>query len=124
MITWDQVPKKLNNLKNKIFNSKILLFGEFSILNNLDALIIPFSKFYGNLAFDYKIKTNESNFELSKYFKFLELNKFNNILDLDNFKSDLDRNIYFESNIPIGYGLGSSGALVAAVFDKYYRKKK
>ena len=123
MITWDQVLKKLNNLENKIFNSKILLFGEFSILNNLDALIIPFSKFCGSLAFENKIKTNESNVELSKYFKFLELNKFNNILDLDNFKSDLDRNIYFESNIPIGYGLGSSGALVAAVFDKYYRKK-
>ena len=123
MISWDQVPKKLNNLENKIFNSKILLFGEFSILNKLDALIIPFSKFCGSLAFENKIKTNESNFELSKYFKFLELNKFKNILDLDNFKSDLDRNIYFESNIPIGYGLGSSGALVAAVFDKYYIKK-
>ena len=57
MIIWDQVLKKLNNLENKIFNSKILLFGEFSILNNLDALIIPFSKFCGSLAFENKIKT-------------------------------------------------------------------
>ena len=27
--------------------------------------------------------------------------------------------IYISSNIPQGYGLGSSGALIAAVYEKY-----
>ena len=35
---------------------------------------------------------------------------------LDN---DLKENLYFNSNIPQGYGLGSSGALIAAVYEKY-----
>jgi mevalonate kinase len=42
--------------------------------------------------------------------------------DTDKFKSDIDNGLYFESNIPIGYGIGSSGALTAAVYEKYVRK--
>ena len=30
---------------------------------------------------------------------------------------------FFKSNIPQGYGLGSSGALVAAFYDRYAKKK-
>ena len=33
---------------------------------------------------------------------------------LDN---DIKENLYFNSNIPQGYGLGSSGALIAAVYE-------
>ena len=32
-------------------------------------------------------------------------------------------NLYFDSSIPKGYGVGSSGALVAAVYDKYSNNK-
>ncbi len=32
-------------------------------------------------------------------------------LDLDRFENDIDKGLYFESNIPQGYGIGSSGAL-------------
>ncbi|MCB0472204.1 MAG: mevalonate kinase, partial [Flavobacteriaceae bacterium] len=35
------------------------------------------------------------------------------------FKRDIDRGMYFDSSIPQGYGVGSSGALVAAIYDKY-----
>ena len=33
--------------------------------------------------------------------------------------SDLDKGMYFDSSIPQGYGVGSSGALVAAIYDRY-----
>ena len=36
---------------------------------------------------------------------------------------DFDQNLYFDSNIPQGYGLGSSGALVAAFYDRYALNK-
>ena len=35
------------------------------------------------------------------------------------FKNDLENNLHFESNIPQGYGVGSSGAICAAVYDAY-----
>jgi mevalonate kinase len=34
----------------------------------------------------------------------------------------LDRGLYFESNIPQGYGVGSSGALIAAIYKEYCQK--
>ena len=44
-------------------------------------------------------------------------------LELDEFKNDLDKKLYFQSNIPQGYGVGSSGAICAAIFDAYSTKK-
>jgi len=32
--------------------------------------------------------------------------------------------LLFDSNIPQGYGLGSSGALVAAIYHQYRKNKK
>jgi mevalonate kinase len=40
-------------------------------------------------------------------------------LDLTRLKSDIDDGLYFESSIPQGYGMGSSGAMVAALFSSY-----
>lgn len=40
-------------------------------------------------------------------------------LNLEAFFRDLDKGLFFDSNIPVGYGLGSSGALSAALYDKY-----
>ena len=39
-------------------------------------------------------------------------------LDWAALKADLDHKLYFDSNIPKGYGVGSSGALVAAFYDR------
>ncbi len=35
----------------------------------------------------------------------------------------LKTGLYFDSSIPQGYGVGSSGALVAAIYDKYAKNK-
>ena len=36
----------------------------------------------------------------------------------------LENNLYFDSSIPQGFGIGSSGAIVAATYDKYCNKNK
>ena len=36
---------------------------------------------------------------------------------------DIKRGLFFKSSIPIGYGLGSSGALVSAVYNQYFFNK-
>jgi mevalonate kinase len=43
--------------------------------------------------------------------------------DLDTLKLNVEAGMYFDSSIPQGYGIGSSGALVAAVYDQYANNK-
>ena len=109
-------------MKENIFNSKILLFGEYSILANSKGLSIPFPLFNGSLKIPLK-KTGiskKSNSTLLDFFKYL---KSIEELDFHSFKIDLENGIYFDSSIPVGYGVGSSGAIVAAVYEKYAQNK-
>src|SRR5699024_5761940 len=43
--------------------------------------------------------------------------------DIEQLKEDVAKGMYFDSSIPMGYGVGSSGALVAAIYDKYAHDK-
>src|SRR5688572_24544927 len=43
--------------------------------------------------------------------------------DTNQFLDDIDEGLYFDSNIPQGYGLGSSGALVAAIYHQYKKNR-
>ena len=40
-------------------------------------------------------------------------------LDVERFRDELNKGLFFKSNIPTGYGVGSSGALCAAVYDTF-----
>jgi len=108
------------------FPAKILLFGEYGILLNSMALAIPYSRFSGQFRF-VDVSTNrlsgretESNDELNKLFNYLNINalKFNHI-DLIRMKEEIRRGLFFDSSIPSGFGLGSSGALTAALYTRY-----
>lgn len=48
---------------------------------------------------------------------------FKNKVNLNQFLEDALCGLYFESNIPFNYGLGSSGALVASIYAKYFSPK-
>lgn len=43
--------------------------------------------------------------------------------DIEQLKKDISNGMYFDSSIPQGYGVGSSGALVAAIYDQYANNK-
>ncbi|HAH25622.1 MAG TPA: mevalonate kinase, partial [Prolixibacteraceae bacterium] len=110
------------NLKPESFNSKLLLFGEYGLMFDAMALSIPFSRFSGSLGFDTKQTHGESSSEIGKFYIYLtslEGQKLHFPLDLKRFKDDLGKGLYFNSNIPQQYGLGSSGALIAALFSRY-----
>jgi mevalonate kinase len=106
-----------------IFNSKLLLFGEYGLMYDAMALSIPFPKFFGFLDFDANHSHLESTAEIRKFYEHLESDDSNQMLhfsfDLERLKCDLDQGLFFNSNIPQQYGVGSSGALVAALFGKY-----
>lgn len=106
------------------FNSKILLFGEYSVIHGSELLSIPFPEFGGKLYLPNKKDSGEktdkeSNRNLEKFYFYLEDIHADRFLSLDTFRSDLDRGLFLHSDIPHGYGLGSSGLVVASVFEAY-----
>ncbi len=113
------------------FNSKILLFGEYSIIQDSMGLTLPYDEFKGKLTFDsnemneqFVSESNEHLVEFADYLQNLLRTKALSIdFDIDAFKKDIENGIYFQSSIPQGFGVGSSGALVAAVYGKYTNKK-
>ena len=61
----------------------------------------------------------ESNRNLFKYYDYLRKDDRFRILDLERMEMELNAGLFFDSNIPTGYGVGSSGALVAAIYDRF-----
>ena len=106
-------------MNGPLFYSKILLFGEYGIIEDSKGLSIPFNFYKGALKIPNKKNSisKASNKILRGFLKHLKSSKIK--LNLDKFSSDIDKGLYFNSSIPEGYGIGSSGALVAAVYDKY-----
>ena len=107
----------------KSFSAKILLFGEYAILGDGLALAIPHGSRNGRLRFSDSLESNvehlNSNVELLKLLDFIEHEGDIEGFNTDLFHHDLSRGLIFDSNIPKGYGLGSSGALCAALYHGY-----
>ena len=110
-------------MKGPLFYSKILLFGEYGIIEDSKGLSIPYNFYKGALKIPNKTNSIsiDSNDILKGFLKYLKSSKIR--IDLDKFSSDIDRGLYFDSSIPERYGIGSSGALVAAIYDKYAFEK-
>ena len=113
-------------MKGPLFYAKILLFGEYGIIKDSKGLAIPFNSYKGalktaqNLTGEAK-KSNESLNIFYNYLKNLDTELVS--FDLDSLKEDISSGMYFDSSIPQGYGIGSSGALVASIYDKYAKDK-
>ena len=109
-------------MNNKKFFSKVLLFGEYGIIKNSKALVIPYKKYYGSLKFSIKLDNIQkaSNINLKQLSKYIKNNEFvSNKINTLKLDSDIENGLYFESTIPESYGLGSSGAVVAAIYESY-----
>lgn len=112
-------------MKGPLFYSKILLFGEYGIIKDSKGLSIPYNFYKGALKVDANpdevaVKSNQSLGRFATYLQQLqetqpELVQF----DIEALQADVAKGMYFDSTIPQGYGVGSSGALVASIYDKY-----
>lgn len=102
------------------FHSKLLLFGEYSIVNGGHGLAVPFKQFGGDFSFAGNNEKVSSKLRLNNLYKYINSSGIlGKVLDLKSFKEDIHKGMYFNSNIPIGHGIGSSGALCAAIYYKY-----
>lgn len=113
-------------MKGPLFYAKILLFGEYGIIKDSKGLSIPYNFYNGALKMDENPSDEaiKSNKNLKKFVNFLETIDSNLVLfDKDRLKQNIADGMYFDSSIPQGYGVGSSGAIVAAFYDKYAQNK-
>ena len=105
----------------KKYFSKILLFGEYGIINNSNALAVPYKEYSGKIIF--RDNDSSSNITIQKLYEYMIQKKLDNLFDICSFQKNLKEGMIFKSNIPVKYGLGSSGALVAALYDSYSLNK-
>ena len=107
-------------MKGPLFYAKILLFGEYGIIKDSKGLSIPYNFYRGALKLNASSEFEDSHEKLKFFCAHLktistEIVRF----DWERLASDLAQKMYFDSSIPQGYGVGSSGALVAAIYDQY-----
>ena len=109
------------------YYSKVILFGEYSMIFDATALMIPLTKFSAQWRFASHLDASggaASNASIKRFADYLStLDGVNDIFDLQRLNHDLRYNLFLDSNVPSGYGLGSSGTLVAAVYDGYVKQK-
>ena len=109
------------------YYSKVILFGEYSMIFDSTALMIPLTKFSAQWRFASHLDASggmASNSSLQSFADYLSsVNELKNIIDLQRLNHELHYGLFLSSNVPSGYGLGSSGTLVAAVYDGYAKQK-
>ena len=116
-------------LKESLFYAKILLFGEYGIIQDSMGLSIPYNSFKGSLKFNQTLEgvALESNEHLQRFGTYLtELSESKELsfeFDSEKFDIDVAEGMSFDSSIPQGFGVGSSGALVAAIYNRYANDK-
>lgn len=106
-----------------------MLFGEYSVVVGGKALGIIHPTLGGSFTFSpphSPVKKQYSQASLQKILTYLQTLQTDNTtltdFDISSFEQDLAQGIYFQSNVPEGCGLGSSAALVAAIYKRYAKK--
>ncbi len=104
------------------FPAKVLLLGEYTILNGSRALALPYPELWGKWSFDVSDSPERTTSRKSLH-GFLSFDS-GVYIDRSKMEEDFEKGLWFDSTIPQGFGLGSSGALIAAIFDRYAFHKK
>lgn len=109
-------------MSKSFYPAKLLLLGEHSVLKGSQALAMPLERFGGTWQ---QTDNKKLQLDLPKFVQYLSsLVRTQKLsLNTEGLTDALEQGIYFDSNIPRGYGAGSSGALVAAIYDTFCENK-
>ena len=102
---------------SRTFPSKLLLFGEHILLKSAPALAAPAPAWSGRWEQSTAVPPPPQWEQLRHLTPLLEQSGVP--LRLADLRRDVEAGWYFPSNIPQGYGLGSSGALCAGLLERY-----
>jgi mevalonate kinase len=107
------------NTASSYYPAKLLLFGEYTIIQGAKALAVPLFNFRGQWRQGSDVTTlAEQQKGLYQLLHYLQKH-YKAMYDTAAFEEALLGGEYFDSTIPQGYGAGSSGALSAAVYDRF-----
>lgn len=109
----------------RIVPSKLILFGEYALLKGGNALGIPLPNFTGQLTLANSKRqfAVNSHLYLRKYLEWIKDNtSLHSYIDVAKMEDLTADGLWFDSNIPLNSGLGSSGALVAAIIHEFGKK--
>jgi mevalonate kinase len=99
------------------FPAKVLLLGEYTILNGSKALALPYDSLSGKWSFD-PTESEARTLSRKSLLGFIK-NSSAPSVDLARMEFDFLNGLWFDSSIPQGFGLGSSGAVIAAIYQRY-----
>lgn len=99
----------------KFFPAKVLLFGEHRVLRGAPALAVPYHGLGASWHFG-----EPTDAVLSSFATFLLKELGDDRFDKAKLARDVEAGIQLSTSIPFGYGLGSSGAVCAAFWDRYH----
>ena len=111
---------------SRSYPSKLLLLGEYTIIKGASALAMPYPRYCttwsdGPLPEEFsgtslpKMGSQAALQQILAHIRQLEHPR----LDLPRLEQELEEGLWLLSNAPIGYGLGSSGTVCAALYDRY-----
>lgn len=105
-------------------SAKLLLFGEYAIVRDGQGLALPLNIYsgqwqYANSKEERKLKQYDLPDFITKIESLAAEGQLLFELDIDRLWDEAEKGIFFNSTIPMGYGLGSSGALCAAIYQRF-----
>ena len=101
----------------RTYPAKLLLFGEYTVLNGSQALAVPLHAWFGQWVHDPGQMDDDP--AIIDYAGWLAKEDIISTTTMQAMVDDHRAGWRYAANIPIGYGLGSSGAFVAALYDRY-----
>ncbi|MEL6941611.1 MAG: hypothetical protein AAFO82_03010 [Bacteroidota bacterium] len=108
-------------MQDKKYPAKLLLFGEYTVILGSRALAMPFPRFFGR----WKAMDNDIDKRLLDLLEYIKQKQvLSNEFNINELELSINKGYRFDANIPLGYGLGSSGALCAAIYDLFAVEKK
>lgn len=105
-------------MSTRTYPAKLLLFGEYTVLSDSQALAVPLTRWSAVWTKGHEINSLQS----LDFFHWLKSAGLTDEAQLDRMIADLRSGWIVQSDIPMGHGVGSSGAFVAAVYDRYFEK--
>lgn len=114
------------NLEKK-YAAKLMLAGEYGVVVGSEAITVPLEIFHARLS-DHHADTDEKRFYASveslrnmvSYIQSLPKNSFFATPRIPDLIHMIKKDFYIESTIPEGYGVGSSGAVSALIYDQFF----
>jgi mevalonate kinase len=102
------------------YPAKIILFGEHTVLRGSNALAVPLPTYGATWQFS---ESRAWQYRLPEFADWIEARQMSSALpsriDTKTFKDELHQGLYLASDIPFGYGAGSSGVVCAAIVDRF-----